>query len=824
MKRPFFVLALGWALGIGLGQWKGGTWPVWGGLGGAVLLVGGIWYYWRMRGLALTLCLAGCFLGAAHFRGVEESNRSQIPVPAHSSVPAVVEGKLVSPAKVDGDRVRLVVRSQRVRLGQRELKVEERIQFQLRLHHPQEKQFAHRLRRGMEITTTAKLTRPDPPRNPGAFDYRGYLRRQGIHLLGEGNLRDVRILSGVSSLHGQLDRLRDRLEERLDRLYPSDHAGLMKGMLLGNREAVPLEREEDFRSLGLIHLLAISGLHVGVFVGCLYGILTWVGVTREKTSVVCLLGLPFYAILTGAGAPVIRAAVMAGMGLVAVILNRWKDSLSFFGLAALVMLWWNPYQLMEAGFQLSFVVTGALLVATGPLSRWIPTPWPRFNQLTAVTLIAEVASFPLLIYHFHEFSILSFAVNGIVVPVMTALVIPLGMLSLGMGLFHVSFGFWPAWAASKLLSGVESLLSFPASWTLFRIPWAPPSGMWMAGYTGSVLYLLWAWSGGGLRRARHGGVSWIIAIAVVIGSLPGWAGGDQELRITFIDVGQGDATLIETPGGRVILVDGGGTLPWQKEPWQRRRKEFEVGREVLLPYLKYRGIRRVDWMVITHGDADHIGGLRAVVEEMTVEKVLRNPLPPGTDLEEELMGKLSRQGTPVAISKPGTSWEPEPGIRLQVLHPPLADQKSRSDNDASIVLLLTAYGQSVLLPGDLEEPGEQQILERWYLPRIDFLKVGHHGSRTSTGEKWLETLRPREAIISVGRENRFGHPAPEVVDRLKTRGVRLWRTDHHGAVILRIRPHGVQVEPMISEDMDAGGESQDIIRWKIGTEGKRDSS
>lgn len=133
----------------------------------------------------------------------------------------------------------------------------------------------------MEITTTAKLTRPTLPQS-GAFDYRGYLRRQGIHLLGEGNLRDVRILSGVSSLHGQLDRLRDRLEERLDRLYPSDHAGLMKGMLLGNREAVPLEREEDFRSLGLIHLLAISGLHVGVFVGCLYGILTWVGVTRRR--------------------------------------------------------------------------------------------------------------------------------------------------------------------------------------------------------------------------------------------------------------------------------------------------------------------------------------------------------------------------------------------------------------------------------------------------------------------------------------------------------------------------------------------------------------
>ena len=815
MKRPFFVLALGWALGIGLGQWGGGSWLIWGGLGGAVLLFGGIWYYWRMRGWVLILCLAGCFLGAAQFRGVEESHRPSLPVPPHSSVQGVVQGKLVSPATVDGDRVRFLVRSQRIRLGQQELKVKERIQFQFRLHHPQEKQLAHRLGRGMEITTPVQLTHPDPPRNPGAFDYRGYLHRQGIHLLGEGNLRDLRIVSDDFSFRGQLDRLRERLEERLDHLYPLNHAGLMKGMLLGDRKAVPPEMEEDFRSLGLVHLLAISGLHVGVFVGCLYGILTWSGLTREKASWVCLLSLPLYGLLTGAGAPVIRAAVMAGMGLLAVILNRWKDSLSFFGLAALMMLWWNPYQVMEPGFQLSFAVTGALLVATGPLSRRIPTSWPRFNQLMAVTLIAEVASFPLLIYHFHEFPTLSFAVNGIIVPVMTALVIPLGMLSLGLGMLHVNFGFWPAWVASKLLSGMESLLAFPASWTWFRIPWSPPSGWWMAAYTATVLYLFWAWSGGGLRRARHGKVSWILVIVVVIGSLPGGGGGEQELRITFIDVGQGDATLIETPGGQVILVDGGGTLPWQKEPWQKRRKEFEVGREVLLPYLKYRGIHQVDWMVMTHGDADHIGGLQAVVEELTVAKVLRNPLPPGTDLEEKLLGRLFRQGIPVYISEPGTSWEPEPGIRLQVLHPPLTDSKPESDNDASVVLLLTAYGHSVLLPGDLEEWGEQQILDHWQLPRIDVLKVGHHGSRTSTGEKWLETLRPQEAIISAGRENRFGHPAPEVVDRLKAHGVRIWRTDRHGAIILRIRPQGVKVEPMISETGMPVGFRQDIIRWQI---------
>ncbi|PTX64827.1 competence protein ComEC [Melghirimyces profundicolus] len=789
MKRPFFILAVGWAAGIGLGRTWGGSWAAWAAAGGMVLLIGGAVYVGRMRGAAVTLLLTGIFFGAAHFSGVEESNRSRLPF-SESPVRAEVGGFVASRAKVDGDRLTLEVDVRRLRFHGKEYRVNERVRLRFRLRSPGEQKEAARLWQGMSLSAPVELARPDPARNPGGFDYRAYLHRRSIHWIGEGEWRSAVLGSRTPSISGRMDGVRLWLEERLDRLYPPETAGLMKGMLLGGRDEVPVETVESFTALGLVHLLAISGLHVAVFTGCLYGAATWAGVTREKSALLSILILPFYVLLTGAGAPVIRAAVMAGLGLLAILLGKWRDSLSFLGLAALLMLWWNPYQLLEAGFQLSFLVTLGLLVGTGPLSRRIPTPWRRVNQFTAVTLMAQAASFPLLITHFHEFSLLSWGVNFLVVPVITGLVIPLGYLSLALGTFSEGIGGVPAALVSGLHTGIHALLSPLAAWGSARISRVPPPEWWLAGYGVASFYLLWSWSGGKLRQARHGRTAWMAVLFLVGFSVfQGTSGGGDGLRITFLDVGQGDAAVIETPGGRVILVDGGGHLPREKEDWQRKGREYDVGREVLVPYLKYRGIQQVDWMILTHGDADHIGGLRAVAERFSVSRVLRNPLPPKGPMEAELMALLKSEEVPVSVIEPGWNGEVEPGIRWQFLHPPTdPGDIPGGGNDDSVVFLLTAYGKTVLMTGDVEREGERRILNRWNLPDIDLLKVAHHGSRTSTGEEWLDTVRPREAVISAGRDNRFGHPSPEVMRRLEERGIRVWRTDRHGAVTVRITP------------------------------------
>lgn len=797
MKRPFLILSVGWAIGIGLAVQWGGSGTVWGLAGGGVLVIGGIYGYWRMRGGGWTLFLVGCCFGAAQFCTVEASNHTILPVSGNSSR-AMVEGTVISPTDVDGDQVRLTIRTRRVTLREQQIQGEERILLQLRLDRSMQKEKAQTLKRGTLLAVPVQLIQPDSARNPGGFNYRDYLHRRYIHRIGEGNWRDVNILSRPFSVYGKIDSFRLFLEERLDRLYPENVAGLMKGMLLGNRKAVPAEWEEDFTSLGLVHLLAISGLHVGVFAGGLYIGATLLSLTREKAAFFSIVTLPFYAVLTGAETPVIRATVMAVLGLISIACGKWKDNLSFLGLAALFILWWNPYQLLEVGFQLSFSVTFALLMATEWVSQRIPTCWPRVNQLIAVTLIAQAASYPLLITHFHEFSLFSWGGNLLVVPVVTAIGIPIGYLSLIVGGIHEELGSVLALFVTELWSGIRSVLSFLAMWKAPRLFWPPLPWWWLTAYAGTLCYCLWAWMGGKIRRTRHGWMAGFLFIAVI--GIPLIEGSKDELRITFLDVGQGDAAVIETPEGNVILVDGGGVLPWEKEPWQRKREAYDVGKRVLIPYLKYQGIQSIDWLIMTHGDADHIGGLKAVVNQFSVKHVIRNHASLQGSMETELMDCFRQQNIPVLIPKTGKEWELEPGIKWQFLYPSEKSGEENHGNDSSLVFLMTVYGKKVLMTGDVEQAGEQEIMRQWNLPQIDLLKVAHHGSRTSSGEKWLQSIQPRMAVISVGRNNRFGHPSPEVLNRFKKRGVDIWRTDQDGAITVTISPHTWKVESVVKSE------------------------
>ena len=492
-----------------------------------------------------------------------------------------------------------------------------------------------------------------------------------------------------------IDDLRRDLGERVEALYPEEIAGLIRGMILGEREAVPPDAEEDFALLGLAHLLAISGLHVGVFVGAVYGLLKGIGLTREKAAGLVILLLPLIVLLTGAGAPVIRAAIMAGLALLAVILRRWKDGLTFLAVAAWALLIWNPYQLFQPGFQLSFVVTLALLVAVGPVSRIMPFPWRWLNQLVAVTLVAQLASFPLLIFHFYEFSVLSWVANLVAVPVVSLWVIPLSMAALALGAVHEGLASIPAMLSSAGLSALLKGLGPLARWNRLHPAWPPPPTWWLAAYVAVCFQGLIAWTGDVPRRKVHR-----IAFAFLMGGLIAFAWSpdvwarEKELRITFLDVGQGDSAVIETPGGQVILVDGGGVLPYPRESWQRRRKESDSGRDVVVPYLKYRGIRSIDYLVITHGDADHVGGLAAVAERFPVRRVIRSPREPA-EMERRLLRLLRDRGAKVYAASRGSGWSLEPGISWQFLHPEPVVPPGEQTNDDSVVFLLSATGGGV---------------------------------------------------------------------------------------------------------------------------------
>ncbi|PTM59535.1 DNA internalization-related competence protein ComEC/Rec2 [Desmospora activa] len=793
--RPFVAMGVGWIAGILIATQTTVDARWWLVATVVCLLVGVGWIYYTGRGWAAVLLMIGLCMGAAHLMWTEARNYTDIPSGSvQGGETWRLEGIVVSPPEVDGDRGRWIVQVKQIEdTAGRTIDVDERLLVQKQFYQHEQKQATIKLKRGQILRFSARLQSPEPARNPGAFDYRTYLYHRGIHWIAEVDAMEV--VDDSTSWRSGVDSLRSFLGERLEVIYPETTAGMIRGMLLGERKEVPPQVEEDFALLGLIHLLAISGLHVGIFVGCLFGGLQWSGMRRERAAAVTMLAIPIYVLLTGAGVPVVRAGMMGILALLALMLRRFSDSLSFLAVALVAMLIWNPYALFEVGFQLSFTVTAALLIAVRPLAHVFPFPWPRFNQLLAVTLTAQWASLPLILHHFREISLLSGLLNLAVVPVVSIAVIPVAFLALLLSLVHEGLAWLPALFSSWVLEQVVAVVHHIAAWNVGRLIVSPPSWGWIAAYAVTGAGLLMGFTGGPLLRRRllPGALVMSLVLAWWAWLPAGWA--NAELRITFLDVGQGDCVVIETPANRVLVVDGGGNLPFFQEEWQQPRRDYEVGRDVVVRYLQYRGIRRIDEMVLSHGDADHIGGLRAVARRYPVERVIRNHHPPQSDMEAELMELLYARGAEVLVPQTGAEWELEPGIRWQFLHP--GETLGTEPNNDSVVFLLTAFQQRILLTGDIEEEAERQLLRQWDLPPLDLMKVAHHGSRTSTAEEWLEQTRPQMAVISAGRNNRYGHPSPEVVERLGNHGVQLWRTDRDGAVTFILDETGWRVETMV---------------------------
>jgi competence protein ComEC len=808
VNRPFVVVSLGWIAGSLLCY----VWvqPLFfyiclgiGGFG-----VGGWLYYWYRKGLLLSLFVIGLAVGAARFTYVEESNHSQIAqLVQGASVQAVVSGRIDSAPQVDGDRLLFCLRVEQLQSnGVAKSMQNERIQVSVHLRNEQEWRQAQQWERGFQVELPLVLEHPPPARNPGGFDYRTYLYRQQIHWSSrvEG-LGKIEVLSPSSAdIWGWVDRWRKFLGEKITHMYAPDQVGLMRAMLLGERNVLDEETAQQYQELGIIHLLSISGSNVGIFVIGLYWIFRQLRLTKEKAAWLLIFFLPLYALLTGAEAPVVRATLMAGMACVAVVLRRFQDTLSFLALSLLIQLWWNPYQWMEPGFQLSYLITAALILMVPPLVERFSFGWYPVRQAIAVTMVAQIVSFPLLIWHFHEFSSLSWLANLLVVPLISLLVVPMGTLALLVSLLSEWLAIGLAKLSSFCIGIVDIIVDFMLQFAATQRNWVSPHGGWILVY-GLLVYLVWvSWIA---RRFYDIRFRYLTSLSLMIWLMlaqqwPQWV--RDETRITFLDVGQGDAAVIETMGGKVILIDGGGTFSFPKKQWQIRNIPYDVGKKVLVPYLKYRGIQQIDTIVITHGDADHIGGLQSVAEQFPVKQVIHNSHPPASPLEAKLLQTLIDQQAKLFTVPQGTTWEIEQGVKWQFLHPDekqLLGKKTKLNNDGMVVLL-SIYGYPILMTGDIEAPAEEQILQTCHLPKIHLLKVAHHGSRTSTQASWLEAVQPQIAVISVGEKNRYGHPAPEVLQRLHQFGAHVLRTDEQGAITFHIKPERIWAETMMQPEKE----------------------
>ncbi|WP_165861221.1 ComEC/Rec2 family competence protein [Paenibacillus paeoniae] len=773
-----------------------------------------------------------------------------------------VSGTIISAVEVDGDRAQFRIEAVAVQVEDEEPLVvrSERLMVQLRLAVQPEQEIAAAWQRGDQVRIDGELSLPAMATNSGGFDYRRYLRSQGIHwLLKSKGAAALAVEAGAAevfsaaSLYGRVDTARAWLGARLDYLYPAEQAGYMKGLVLGIREDLDPEQFNQFARLGLTHILAISGLHVGVFMYALTSVLKMLRMSRERILLTLMTAVPFYVLLTGASPSVLRAGLMAMLGLVAARMGKLKDGLHLIAAAAVALLLFNPYFLNDVSFQLSFIVTLGLIIGVPPFRRAMPK-WRRGGwilDLAAVTIVAQLISFPVTIYYFNQFNLLSLLANFALVPFISMIVMPAGAAALVLSIV------WP-WGAKMIANlsiiandGSFAIIEWLADQSLFRQVWGTPPLWWVVVWL-LLMGLAFRKIGSSNARAAMEPVSQeqpkhiesetslhdeqtiplqakentaydpavtgankgsslrkhLLILSFIALLLLGYAyvpdAFDRSATVSFLDVGQGDAALIRTASGKHILIDGGGAISFRKpgEEWRDRSDPFEVGSKVLVPLLRDRGVHRIDLLIISHMDSDHIKGLIAVIGEIPVKRIWWNGSLRATDDSTKLMEAALSADIPLYAPVAGERWTLDKDTHLDVLWP--NDRKNevaviKDQNEVSLVVAVQLYDSRFLFTGDISIPTEGAIVrttrERMNAAqeRVDIMKVAHHGSRHSTSNEWLAYWRPIGAVASVGATNTYGHPHPDAVGRLNKAGVALWRTDTGGEAKFRVNSQGISV-------------------------------
>ena len=754
---PLLPIASAFAMGIAVGPSIDSSVPHLLALAtGLLLLSGAALALGLARVAAAGLVLAVAALGALRAAGpslpADHIARQAVPTPV------ALEGRLLEePVRWSIDRTRILLAVDGYHDGGERRSASGRIQ--LTIYGETEP-----LGEGQRIRAEVRLHRPVGFRNPGGFDYPAALRRDGILLVGNG--RGDRVVALTPDAPPWPARVKRWAVATIGAHLPETSAALLSGLLLGERTALPREADEAFRRAGVYHILAVSGFNVALLASSVFAVLTVLGVPRRTTALAAAAVLVGFALVVGGHPSVLRATAMGLLLLAAVLLDRRSQLLNAICLAGIALLAWNPFALWDPGFQLSFAATVGIVYLVPAITAFLGEhDWPRWlAAAVAVSLAAQLAVSPAMLAHFNQLSLIGVLANLLVVP-LAGPATTIGMLALLVAsVSDVAAGllFDVLWLVLLALRAVVRLAA-AVPHAMVYLP-APP---WVsiAGWCGGLALLPFL---AGRRWAKLSAAA-LLALAVAVAAWPWLAPGDGRLRITFLDVGQGDATLVEIPDGPRLLIDGGpgGFL------------RFDVGEHVLSPFLWNRPVGRLDVVALTHADSDHAGGLAAVLRRFRVGEFWETGRwGPGG---EATRAALERSAVPRRMLLAGQRLLLG-DARVTVMNP--GREPSLAANDDSLVLRLDWRASSVLLTGDVGWAAESRMLERGGPGRVVLLRVAHHGSRTSSSQAFLEATRPALAVVSVGARNPFRHPTPETLARLEAVGARVYRTDRDGAIIM----------------------------------------
>jgi len=633
---------------------------------------------------------------------------------------------------------------------------------------------------GSRVTVRGKFSLFDEATNPGQFDMRRYYLIRGI---------DYRLFNGQILSYGRrydvlrerLFSLRCRLGDVFDRLLTERDSGILKAMILGDRTSLDPEIRELYQAAGIAHALSISGLHISILGYGLYRLLRKMRIHPVAASVLCISFISLYSLMAGAGTATVRAAIMFGTCMLSELVHRTYDLLSALALSLMTILFTDPLYIFDSGFMLSFGAVAGIASISPVLKKSLPLGEKKLMSGLVASLSINLFTLPVVLFFFYEVPVYSLILNLLVIPCMGVLVVS-AVLTAFLGLFLTIPAMLPAFICHLIL------LLYERGCILCQ---SVPGAVFIAGRpetAGIILYysllflicIVWK------RKNNISFLPLLMLLPIIL-----FLHFPREMNYTMLDIGQGDCNILSGRGMETVMIDCGSS------------SEKEIAKYRVLPYLKYMGIREVNAVILTHTDNDHISGFLEILDIRNMGGIrIKNLILPEIGDPDEKYGKLissaGRAGIRVSKISAGSSFSVG-GMDFICLGPGKGFHATDPNEYSAVVKM--KYGEfSALFTGDIQGEGENEMIGRLSgKEKMTVLKVAHHGSRNSTPEEFLDIIRPEASLISSGRNNSYGHPHSELLERLEEINSAIFRTAYGGAITVRSDGHKAKIKQYLRQ-------------------------